>query len=96
MPAYLHSSNRPLPWTRFWSPRKTRDHGTSSEVLEDTLGEFGKHIHPNATPLSAITPETGLLVLCGEPGLGKTYEMDLLLERLAEGVSGKPCNVFSA
>ncbi|MCB1129781.1 MAG: hypothetical protein KDN05_01545 [Verrucomicrobiae bacterium] len=78
-----------FPWTRFWSPRKTRDHGNSSEFLEDPLGEFGKHLHPKAAPLADITPETGLLVLCGEPGLGKTYEMDLLRERLAASTGGK-------
>jgi hypothetical protein len=67
-----------LPWPRFWSPRKSRAHGTSGEFLEDPQGLFGKHLHPQAATLSEITPETGLLVLCGEPGLGKTTELDLL------------------
>ena len=67
-----------LPWPRFWSPRKSRAHGTSGEFFEDPQGLFGKHLHPQAATLSEITPETGLLVLCGEPGLGKTTELDLL------------------
>jgi hypothetical protein len=58
-------------------------HGTSSEFFEDPEGVFGKHLHPQAATLSEITPETGLLVLCGEPGLGKTTELDLLRENLA-------------
>jgi hypothetical protein len=44
---------------------------------------FGKHLHPQAATLSEITPKTGLLVLCGEPGLGKTTELDLLRANLA-------------
>ena len=72
-----------LPWTRFWSPRKARVHGTSAEFFEDPAGVFGKHLHPEAATLSEITPDTGLLVLCGEPGLGKTTELDLLRENLA-------------
>ena len=71
-----------LPWPRFWSPRKSRAHGTSGEFFEDPQGVFGKHLHPQAATLPEITPETGLLVLCGEPGLGKTTELDLLRESL--------------
>ena len=67
-----------LPWPRFWSPRKSRPHGTSGEFFEDPQGLFRKHLHPQAATLSEITPKTGLLVLCGEPGLGKTTELDLL------------------
>ncbi len=88
MPLHPHSAVR-FPWIRFWSPRKTRDHGTSSEFLEDPLGEFGKHVHPHAAVLADITPDTGLLVLCGEPGLGKTTELELLRERHAACASGK-------
>lgn len=89
MSAFLPSSNRLLPWTRFWSPRKTRIHGTSSEFFEDPHGLFGKHLHSQATTLSEITPETGLLVLCGEPGLGKTTELEVLCERLTASSGGK-------
>jgi hypothetical protein len=80
---HLDTSNL-LPWTRFWSPRKTRNHGTSSEFFEGPQGLYGEHLHPQAASLSDITPEIGLLVLCGEPGLGKTTELNLLRERLTE------------
>ena len=76
------SQTNQLPWPRFWSSRKSRSHGTSGEFFEDPQGLFGKHLHPQATTLPEITPETGLLVLCGEPGLGKTTELDLLRESL--------------
>lgn len=72
-----------LPWTRYWSPRKTRNHGISSEFFVDPRDAYGKHLHPQAAPLAEITPEAGLLVLCGEPGLGKTTELDLQRERFA-------------
>jgi hypothetical protein len=71
-----------LPWTRFWSPRKSRAHGTPGEFFEDSQDLFGKHLHAQAATLSEITPDTGLLVLCGEPGLGETTELDLLRESL--------------
>ena len=67
-----------LLWPRFWSPRKSRAHGTSGEFFEDPQGLVGQHLHPQAAILPEITPETWLLVLCGEPGLGKTTELDLL------------------
>lgn len=75
--------SKQLPWTRFWSPRKTRDHGATDEFFEDPQELFGKHLHPFAATLPKITPETGLLVLCGEPGLGKSYELELLRGDLA-------------
>lgn len=78
-----------LPWTRFWSPRKSRTDGTSSEFFEGPQGFYGEYLHQQAAPLSDITPEIGLLVLCGEPGLGKTTELDLLRERLAERPGGQ-------
>lgn len=70
------------PWTRFWSPRIARTHNTSAEFFEDPHGLYGKHLHPHTANIFEITPETGLLVLCGEPGLGKTTELDQLRERL--------------
>lgn len=87
MPSSSHPKGR-LPWTRFWSPRKTRDHGICGEFFEHTQSFFGEHLHPKAVPLSEITPETGLLVLCGEPGLGKTTELDLLRELLSAEAQG--------
>ncbi len=76
------SADQKLPWIRFWSPRETRAHGASSEFFEDPQGAYGKHLHPQAASLGEITPETGLLVLCGEPGLGKTTELSQLRDRL--------------
>jgi len=78
-----------LPWIRFWSPRKTRTHGTSSEFFEGQQGLHGEHPHPQAASLADITPENGLLVLCGEPGLGKTSELELLRESLTTPLGEK-------
>jgi hypothetical protein len=78
-----------LPWARFWSPRKSRTHSTSGEFFEDPQELFGEHLDPQAATLSQITPETGLLVLCGEPGLGKTTELDFLRESVP--VSFRDC-----
>jgi len=82
-------STERLPWTRYWSPRRTRDHGTSSEFFEDPQSLFGKHLHPQTKTLPEITPEAGLLVLCGEPGLGKTTELELLRESLTASPGDK-------
>ncbi|MCW1883789.1 hypothetical protein OKA04_03555 [Luteolibacter flavescens] len=83
-----------MPWTRFWSPRKDRVHGTSSQFFEDPHGLFGKNLHPQAVTISQIAPETGLLVLCGEPGLGKTTELELLRDGLMASSGPKDRLIF--
>lgn len=81
----FHSSTDKLPWSRFWSPRKSRNHGTTSGFFEDPREDFGKHLHPCSVPLAGLIPETGVLVLCGEPGLGKSTELKLLSDKFAAG-----------
>lgn len=77
MTASIHSSDH-LPWPRYWSPRDKRLENTSSEFLVDPQTVYGKHFQPHVLTLSEITPDSGLLVLCGEPGLGKTTEIEQL------------------
>ncbi len=76
-----------LPWTRFWSPRNSRDHKPSREFLEDPYDAYAKYLleKSDATPLAEILPKTGLLVLCGEPGLGKSTELRTLADELSKG-----------
>ena len=59
-----------LPWTRFWSPRKTREHGTSGEFFEDLEGILCKQLHPQAATLFGFFPRfSGWLPVVG-PGEG--------------------------
>ena len=81
--SHLTSTER-LPWNRFWSPRKTRPHDTSSGFFNEPQSLYGENTHPHAKLLSEFIPEIGLLVLCGEPGLGKTTELEILREELAD------------
>lgn len=50
--------------------------------LSDPEGEFGKYQNPNLHRLSALVPPIGPLLLCGEPGIGKTSELTLLHQEL--------------
>ena len=88
------SAHQKLPWIRFWSPRETRTHGASSEFFEDPQGAYGKHLHPQAASLREVTPETGLLVLCGEPGLGKTTELSQLRDSLMSATENETSLIY--
>ena len=46
--------------------------------LSDPEGEFGKFQNPSLRILSSLVPSTGPLILCGEPGIGKTAELTRL------------------
>jgi hypothetical protein len=66
-----------VPWHRFWVPLGAVIHCGDSEngFLTDPEDEYGKHANPNLARLVNILPETGALVLCGEPGIGKSTEL---------------------
>ena len=63
-------------WKRYWVPFKNNgisltDHG----FLEDPTGEFGKYVSPNLATLEALK-KVGCLILVGEPGIGKSSEIE--------------------
>lgn len=63
-------------WKRYWVPFKNdgislTDHG----FLEDPTGEFGKYASSNLTTLENLK-KVGCLILVGEPGIGKSTEIE--------------------
>lgn len=63
-------------WKRYWVPFKNdgislTDHG----FLEDPTGEFGKYVSPNLATLEDLR-KIGCLILVGEPGIGKSTEIE--------------------
>jgi hypothetical protein len=62
-------------WTRFWNPRGHSfwpDGGFLSEP-ESTLGRL---LNPGAVTLQSMEPSVPCLVLLGEPGIGKSKEIE--------------------
>lgn len=73
-------------WKRYWVPFKNdgislTDHG----FLEDPTGEFGKYVSPNLATLEDLR-KVGCLILVGEPGIGKSTEIEDLYHSTQKGV----------
>lgn len=66
-----------LPWHRFWcllgSTIYCGDDGAG--FLTNPEDKFGQHINSAVHRLTELLPETGPVVLCGEPGIGKSTEL---------------------
>ncbi|MDP1590966.1 MAG: hypothetical protein Q8M07_24645, partial [Prosthecobacter sp.] len=85
-------SNPTIPWRRFWCRLGSAiDCGQDGRgFLSDPESEFGSHQNPNLRPLSSLVPATGPLILCGEPGIGKTSELAQLHRELNADQSSNP------
>ncbi|MCQ3944675.1 MAG: hypothetical protein DPW11_02775 [bacterium] len=71
--------SRRYAWRRYWSPPEGRISLTDGGFLNDPSEKFGKFINPDLVELS--TPDdTGCLVMLGEPGIGKSVEMENLFQ----------------
>ena len=90
MPSPLPALPKDIPWKRFWCPLgRPIDCGPDAKgFLSDPDSEFGKYQNPHTKPLLEFVPETGPLVLCGEPGMGKTTELERLLRQLRSESDG--------
>ena len=67
-----------LPWLRFWCPLGSTllSDGDDAGFLYDPADELGRHVNPCLRTLPELLSEAGPLVLCGEPGLGKSTELE--------------------
>lgn len=72
--SYLQAS---LPWHRFWCPLGSVIHcgDYGDGFLTDPEDKFGQHANPAVRRLAELLPEAGPIVLCGEPGIGKSTEL---------------------
>src|SRR5689334_20527711 len=71
-----------IPWQRWWTPLGGPVHVEQvGGFLSDPVSEFG-HLYPlNVFPLDDLL-HRHCVILCGEPGIGKTRELDELEARL--------------
>src|SRR6185436_151893 len=73
-------------WTRFWVPRDGHLLLDEDGFLADPEGKHGSFLNPSALPFESVSSRR-CAVLLGEPGIGKTTE----LERVnRQGVSIPP------
>jgi hypothetical protein len=72
-----------IPWRRFWVPLGgSISCGSDGQgFLDDPENDFGRHINPAVCELDALV-ERSPLVLCGEPGIGKTTALRNLREKI--------------
>ncbi len=74
-----------LPWRRFWTPpagRLSAGHDGRG-FLDDPEDELGRAMNPELHLLSELLARS-CLVLSGQPGIGKTTEVDALAARSME------------
>jgi predicted NACHT family NTPase len=64
-------------WKRFWCPRSGTINLADGGYLYDPDAEWGKACNPDLVSLEAIA-DVPCLVLLGEPGIGKSQELDTL------------------
>lgn len=75
-------------WLRFWRPRETTVRLTEQGTLQDPEQSYGHILNPHAVTLDALE-DTRCLVLLGDPGSGKSYELEQEVERHREQQGGR-------
>jgi len=69
-------SGKELSWVRYWCPYPGTIHcGASSAFLTDPNERFFGSENGHLKKTAALLPTLGPLLLCGEPGLGKSTEL---------------------
>lgn len=66
-------------WKRYWNPPDGKIFFTRDGLLEDPENRWGKFVNSELVDLSTSN-ETGCLVMLGEPGIGKSIEIEDLCE----------------
>ena len=73
-----------IPWRRFWCPLGATIHcGSEGGFLTDPEDEYGKYYNKNVVRLANAFPQIGPLVLCGEPGIGRSTELETIRKQLS-------------
>lgn len=73
-------------WTRFWCPRDGAYSLSDGGFLYDPESEYGDRLNPHVRKFDQIAA-TPCLVLLGEPGIGKSHELEQA--RLSEEAAAK-------
>jgi hypothetical protein len=80
--------SKPLvPWKRFWCQLGKQVHVGNEEpgFLTDPEGQFTRFYNPHLRPLDGLLDEA-CLILCGDPGSGKTTELERTKARFEESL----------
>jgi len=72
--------NQLYDWKRFWCLRTGRFDLSDGGYLSDPESQWGAIHNPDTVPLTSMAM-TPCLVLLGEPGIGKSHEMQQHYER---------------
>ena len=74
-----------IPWKRFWIPiGGTISCGENGQgFLDDPEDTFGRHANPAVCELSTLLDRSPL-ILCGEPGIGKSVALNAIRDLLAK------------
>ena len=85
------SESTKIPWPRFWCPLGAVIHcgDDGAGFLTDPEDDFDRHANPQVARLSVLLPQSGPLVLFGEPGIGKSTELAAMRASL-EAETGEP------
>ena len=73
-------------WTRFWCPREGTVNLSDGGFLYDPESKYGDTLNPHVRKFDQIAA-TPCLVLLGEPGIGKSHELEQA--RLSEAAAAK-------
>jgi len=81
------------PWKRFWCPRVGQLNLSDGGYLFDPDSEYGSIYNPDVKNFSEIEkfPVLGLL---GEPGIGKSYAIEQLVEKTRSKIESEGGNVL--
>lgn len=64
-------------WKRFWSPPEGQISLSDGGFLHDPTDSVGKYVNPNLIAIDSNN-DTNCLILLGEPGIGKSVEIEKL------------------
>ena len=71
----MSSPNSTFDWTRFWVPRDGQLIFDDDGFLADPEGRHGTFLNPSALRFESVSSRR-CAVLLGEPGIGKTTELE--------------------
>ena len=81
-----HVAERLYNWKRFWYPTGAELSPLAGPFLPDPADEFGLFANPEFVPFERLS-DVPCLALIGEPGIGKSIEMERECETAAQALS---------
>lgn len=92
---HITSLRRKIPWDRFWVQLGGHiDCGHNGFLTDPEANRYGKAANPDVERLINLLPEAGPIILCGEPGVGKTTKLENLRENLERDPNTDGENLF--